>query len=211
MIGDRIGPKRVVLAACLLAGLAGALRGLAVDFATLMVAVLLFGLFSPMITSNTVKTCGMWFSRRQLGLANGVLSMGMALGFLLGSLFSATLLSPSLGGWRNVLILYGALSALLAIPWFFTRLPAKPALTERGRAGCPAIAAPDPGTRSRHPQRVAVRPGDFWHRQLRAGNPGLPAALFARSRLARGQRRRRAGCLPHHQHDLCDPHCPGIR
>ena len=82
-----------------------------------------------MITSNTVKTCGMWFSRRQLGLANGVLSMGMALGFLLGSLFSATLLSPSLGGWRNVLILYGALSALLAIPWFFTRLPAKPALT----------------------------------------------------------------------------------
>jgi AAHS family 3-hydroxyphenylpropionic acid transporter len=134
MIGDRIGPKRVVLACCLLAGLTGALRGLAVDFTTLLAAVLLFGLFSPMITGNTVKTCGMWFPSRQLGLANGVLSMGMALGFLLGSLLSATLLSPSLGGWRNVLILYGGLSILLCIPWIFTRLPARAAVTSAEQA-----------------------------------------------------------------------------
>lgn len=123
MVGDRFGPRRVLLISCLVTGLAGALRGLAVDFSTFLATMLLFGLFTPMININNVKVCGMWFSSRQLGLANGVLSVGMALGFLLGSLFSATLLSPALGGWRNVLILYGGLSLLVCIPWFFARLP----------------------------------------------------------------------------------------
>jgi cyanate permease len=45
----------------------------------------------------------------------------MALGFLLGSMLSATTLSPLLGGWRNVLILYGLAGASLCLPWFFTR------------------------------------------------------------------------------------------
>jgi cyanate permease len=56
-----------------------------------------------------------------LGLANGLISMGMALGFLLGSLLSATTFSPLLGGWRNVLIVYGVAGALFSIPWFFVR------------------------------------------------------------------------------------------
>jgi cyanate permease len=56
-----------------------------------------------------------------LGLANGLISMGMALGFLLGAMLSATVLSPLLGGWRNVMILYGLAGAALALPWFFTR------------------------------------------------------------------------------------------
>jgi cyanate permease len=47
----------------------------------------------------------------------------MALGFLLGSLFSATTFSPLLGGWRNVLIVYGVLGAAFGIPWFFVRTP----------------------------------------------------------------------------------------
>src|SRR4030042_517039 len=46
--------------------------------------------------------------------------MGMAMGFLIGSLISATFLSPWLGGWRNVLFFYGALGVLVSIPWYFT-------------------------------------------------------------------------------------------
>jgi cyanate permease len=67
------------------------------------------------------KTCGVWFSRRQLGLANGVVAMGMALGFMAGSLMSATLLSPWLGGWRRVLVLYGVISVVFSLLWFFSR------------------------------------------------------------------------------------------
>jgi MFS family permease len=121
MIGDRFGPKRVLIFSCLLIGITGASRGIANDFLSLATAMFAFGLFSPIITMNTFKTCGLWFPRREMGLASGVLSMGMALGFLLGSMFSATILAPWLGGWRQVMFLYGAISIALCIPWLLTR------------------------------------------------------------------------------------------
>jgi MFS family permease len=120
-ISDRFGPKRILSVACLLVGLAGALRGLANDFVTLAATVFLLGLLLPLVSMNVFKTSGLWFSRRQLGRANGVLAMGMALGFIVGSMISATLLSPWLGGWRNVLFLYGAIAIALSIPWYLTR------------------------------------------------------------------------------------------
>jgi MFS transporter, NNP family, nitrate/nitrite transporter len=120
-IGDRFGPKRILTLSCLLAGLAGALRGLSYNFGSLAATVFLFGMVTPSFTLNTLKVCGLWFPRQQLGLASGVLSMGMALGFLVGSLISATFLSPWLGGWRNVLFLYGFASMFLCLPWYFAR------------------------------------------------------------------------------------------
>jgi cyanate permease len=54
-------------------------------------------------------------------LANGVISMGMALGFMVSSMISATVLSPWLGSWRHVLLVYGGIAMLLSIPWYFTR------------------------------------------------------------------------------------------
>ncbi len=120
-LGDRYGTKRVLTIACLLAGMAGALRGLAADFGTLSATVLLYGLLTPAIPMNVHKVCGLWFSGRRLGLANGVVSAGMALGFVAGSMISATLLSPWLGGWRQVLFLYGAIAMGMSLPWAMTR------------------------------------------------------------------------------------------
>ncbi|MFN8381545.1 MAG: MFS transporter [Anaerolineales bacterium] len=120
-VGDKLGPKRVLIVGSLLGGLLGASRGLALNFSSLTVIVILLGALIPFVSINSIKTVGQWFPAHQLGLANGLISMGMALGFLLGSLFSATVLSPLLGGWRNVLISYGIIGALLSIPWFFTR------------------------------------------------------------------------------------------
>ncbi|MEW5717503.1 MAG: MFS transporter, partial [Chloroflexota bacterium] len=120
-LGDRLGPKRILAAGVALAGALGALRGLASDFSSLLIAVLLLGCVSPLVAMNTIKVCGMWFPRRQLGLANGILSMGMALGFMLGSMISATILSPWLGGWRNVLFFYGAVAIALGVPWLFVK------------------------------------------------------------------------------------------
>lgn len=133
-IGDRFGSKRILVLGCVLVGLSGALRGMASDFMTLTAAVFLLGFLSPFVQMNVFRTCAGWFSRRQLGLANGVLSMGMALGFLIGSLISATVLSPWLGGWRNVLFFYGAIAAVLSIPWALSR-PAPRHIHAAGEAG----------------------------------------------------------------------------
>ncbi len=126
-LGDQFGPRRMIILSCVLSGLFGALRGFSTGYGTLLVTMILFGMTGPLVVMNNIKIIGMVFPSRQLGMANGALSMGMALGFLLSSMISATLLSPMLGGWRNVLVAYGALSALLVIPWLFLRihLPAR--------------------------------------------------------------------------------------
>jgi cyanate permease len=70
---------------------------------------------------NVHKTCGVWFPKEKLGMANGIVSMGMALGFLCGSLLAATVLSPLLGGWRHVLFAYGGVAVLFGIFWWRTQ------------------------------------------------------------------------------------------
>ena len=120
-VGDRFGTRRILTIACLFVGVTGALRGLSIDFITLGATVFLFGVLRPVVPMNVHKTCGVWFSRRQLGLANGAVSMGMALGFMVSSMISATILSPWLGGWRNVLFFYGAISIIIGILWHSTR------------------------------------------------------------------------------------------
>jgi MFS family permease len=137
--GDRFGPRRVLIVACILSGVTGALRGAADGFGSMLVAMCLYGLVSPAVNMNTLKACGVAFPRRQLGLASGVLSVGMALGFLSASMFSATWLSPWLGGWRNVLFLYGAVSVAFAIPWCFVRIT--PAQEEDRATAAPAQQA----------------------------------------------------------------------
>jgi MFS family permease len=120
-IGDRYGARNTLKIACLLAGLAGALRGFSTGLGTLLATVFLFGALGIVIPLNVVKACGAWFPRRQLGLASSAISMGMALGFMLSSMISATVLSPWLGGWRNVLFFYGAIATAFSIPWFLSR------------------------------------------------------------------------------------------
>jgi MFS family permease len=120
-LGDRFGPRRILVLSCLATGLAGGLRGTAFDFWSLLLTMILFGIVSPIVGNNVFKITGGWMPQKQMGFASGVLSMGMALGFLIGSMLSATVLSPLMGGWRNVLFLYGAVAMILSVPWFFSR------------------------------------------------------------------------------------------
>jgi MFS family permease len=85
----------------------------------MLLIIILIGIMLPMVSMSAYKICGLWFPPRQLGLANGILTMGLSLGFLVGSLLSATVLSPWLGGWRNVIFFYGGVALLFCIPWYF--------------------------------------------------------------------------------------------
>ena len=120
-VGDRFEPRRTLAAACLLMGIAGAARGLSNGFTMLALTTLIAGFAQWSIPMNVHKACGIWFPKEQLGMANGVVSVGMAMGFLLGALLAATVFSPLLGGWRNVLFGYGGVAILFGVFWWFTR------------------------------------------------------------------------------------------
>ena len=120
MLGDRFGVKRLMVFACVFIGITGALRGLSGSYATLAATVFLNGLVRAVVPVNTTKGLATWFRGRGLGLASGIMGMGMGIGLTLGSMISATYLSPLLGGWRNVLYFYGAISAAMGIFWAFS-------------------------------------------------------------------------------------------
>jgi predicted MFS family arabinose efflux permease len=120
-LDDRFGPKRVILAGTFLVAIAAGLRGLATSYVSMLLIIILIGILLPLVTSSAYKICSLWFPPRQLGLANGVLSMGLGLGFLCGSLLSANVLSPWLGGWRNVIFFYAGLAMLFCIPWLLAQ------------------------------------------------------------------------------------------
>ena len=135
VISDQLGARRTLYIACLLAGPVGALRGLANNLVTLAATVFLFGLVTPMIMMSVTRICGLWFSQRQLGLANGMVSMGAALGFMVSSMISATLLSPWLGGWRYVLFFYSAMPLVFSILWYYSKSAPSDTDVSVGKAG----------------------------------------------------------------------------
>jgi MFS family permease len=120
-LGDRFGPRRTLTVACLLMGVAGAARGFANGFAMLAFTMLMTGFAQSSIPMNVHKACGIWFPKEQLGMANGVVSVGMALGFFSGSLLAASVFSPLFGGWRNVMFVYGAVAVLFGTLWWFSQ------------------------------------------------------------------------------------------
>ncbi len=119
IIGDRFGLRKVLIISCLLVGITGALRGVSTSFAMLTGFVFANGVVRAIIPITVTKAIATTFRERNLGMAQGVGAMGMGLGLMLGPLISATILSPLLGGWRHVMFLYGAVSAAVALLWFF--------------------------------------------------------------------------------------------
>ena len=121
LLGDRFGVKRTLTALCFLTGLSVALIGLSGSFISFAATMFLFGLLSINIPTNVHKAASVWFPGGQLGLANGIVAMGMGLGFTLGAMIGATVLSPLLGGWRNVMFLYGAIAIGMSVFWLLSR------------------------------------------------------------------------------------------
>ncbi len=120
ILADRFGTRRILVAACLLAAVFGALRGLADGFTSLTITSLLFGLASEAVPVVVVKNTSLWFHDRGLGMAQGIVTTSVGGGIMLGAMLSATVLSPWLGGWRNVMFFYGGLSAFIGIIWWLT-------------------------------------------------------------------------------------------
>lgn len=126
LLADRFGTKRTMTVLCLLAGIFGALRGFSNNFIALMVTMFLFGLMAAATPNIVPKITAEWFSGNRLALSNAFLNVAWSIGSMVATQFSAISLSPALGGWRNVLFLYGAPIFALGLLWLFTgREPTK--------------------------------------------------------------------------------------
>lgn len=120
MAADVRGTRTVIAAACLACGVAGAARGLAGGFVALAACTLLLGAAGSSVPNNVHKTASQWFSLRAFGKANSVISMGVAAGGMIGSLVSAAVLAPLLGGWRQVMYFYAAIAVVFGVLWFLS-------------------------------------------------------------------------------------------
>lgn len=120
LLADRFGTKRTTTILCILAGVFGALRGFSSSFITLALTMFLFGLMAAATPSVVPKVTAEWFSGNKLGLANALLNVAWAIGSMVATQFSATVFSPALGGWRNVMFLFGIPAFALGILWLFT-------------------------------------------------------------------------------------------
>jgi cyanate permease len=143
---DRLGARHALFLGALIVALSGLLRGLAVDFWTLCLAVGLFGLGGPLISAGAPKVISHWFRGSERGLAMGIYITGPSLGAILGLSLTHSLLMPLFAAdWRRVLMVWSAVALGGALAWFaLASLPA-------ARAHAPA-----PVSGPRQSQRAAI-------------------------------------------------------
>lgn len=116
-LGDRFGTRATLFVACLGTGVFGLTRAFAADYVMLLLATLAYSVFQTIIPVMVFKVARQWFPSAQLGMASGVISAGFASGLMLGPLLSTSLILPTLGGWRQVLVFYGVIAVVLSLAW----------------------------------------------------------------------------------------------
>jgi MFS family permease len=120
LLADRFGVKHTMVAVCIMAGIFGAMRGFSFNFVTMAMTMFLFGFMAATMPTVVPKVTAVWFQRKELGISNALLNIVWGLGSMISTMFSATFLSPLLGGWRAVVFLYGIPCVLLGLLWLTT-------------------------------------------------------------------------------------------
>ena len=115
---DRFGPWRTMVAAMLVISLSGIVRGVADSYLVMFLAVALFGVGGPLVSTGAPKLISLWFVGQQRGLAMGIYFTGNALGGVTALSLTNSVLVPLLGGgWRAVLIAYAAFTLFACLVW----------------------------------------------------------------------------------------------
>ena len=113
---DRWGVRRSMGLGLLLILLSLALRGLAVDFYTLLLAVALFGVGGPIISIGSPKVVALWFQGRERGLAAGAYTTGPIAGNAVALLTAAGVRTLT-GTWRGIAPVYGGFLLAVMAAW----------------------------------------------------------------------------------------------
>jgi len=114
---DRIGERLAIAVglAVILASLA--LRGLAVNFPTLLLAVAIFGVGGPIISVGVPKVVALWFDRRERGPAAGTYVIGRDVGVAVVLATAASFVVGLTGSWRGMSLVYGVFVFVVLVAW----------------------------------------------------------------------------------------------
>ncbi len=129
---DRLGARRSIMIGILVIFLSLVLRGLAVDFWTLFLAVALFGVGGPVISIGAPKVVAQWFQGSERGVAAGLYATGPLVGISLSLTTAASVVVPLTGSWRGTSLVYGVVLLVVAAAWWLLARETPGAETRRG-------------------------------------------------------------------------------
>ena len=119
MLLDRLGSRLALLIGTGLIALSAFGRAWADDYWQLLVAVMLFGIGGPIISSGAPKVVTGLFQGSQRGLAMGIYMTGPTLGGILALTLTHSVLLPAFDqSWRSILTLWGAVALIAGTTWF---------------------------------------------------------------------------------------------
>jgi MFS family permease len=114
-LSEKINPYRTYALGLGLWSVSTALTGLAGGFSMLILLRLLLGLGESVAFPCSSKLIAQHLPQHRLGVANGMIALGLSLGPAFGT-FAGGLLMARLG-WRPVFLLFGLVSLLWLWPW----------------------------------------------------------------------------------------------
>ena len=124
---DRFPTRRLVAVGAVIMALSLVLRGLSVDFYTLLFAMGLFAFGGPLISVGAPKVVAGWFSGAERNFATGAYISGPIVGIVIGLALATNVIVPLTGSWRGVQFTYGIAALVAGLIWYvLAREPARP-------------------------------------------------------------------------------------
>jgi MFS family permease len=117
-LAERIGAYRTMALGLGVWSLATLLTGFAGGFAAILMLRLLLGIGESVVFPCSSKIIAEHVPHAKLGGANGLISQGLSLGPAFGVFFGGLMMAEF--GWRQVFLVFGALSLLWLVPWIAT-------------------------------------------------------------------------------------------
>ena len=139
ILGDKYGIRWIPGLGMVAAGITGAMRGMFDSVTMFQIAMLLYGCSFPFAFILMPKALATYFPPEELGKANGIAMGCYGAGGGLALLLGGSWISPHLGGWQNVVYLFGAVTVIVGIIWLSVIKP-ETAPAPAGAPGAPAVS-----------------------------------------------------------------------
>jgi cyanate permease len=129
---DRFGLRRTLAAGIVLVALSGFLRAIAVNHATLFLAVAVFGFGGPFISIGAPKLIATRFSQRDRGTAMGIYMTASSVGRIAALATANSVFMPLFGSsWRLTLASYAGVASVASVIWWLLARDTHPSSDEK--------------------------------------------------------------------------------